>query len=91
MSMSSSTDTPTTTVEQMHARFLREALTQRAADLRRIAAEFDDLAAQVDGAASYPRLADRAIHTLAWGIANLSLERVANEAAGAEVARAKGE
>lgn len=83
-------DNPTT-VEQMHAGFLREALARRANDLRHIADEFDRLAKRVDGASDYVFLADKAIHELAWGVANMGMERVAKEAASAEVARAKGE
>ena len=80
-----------TSVEQMHTGFLKEALTSRAGDLRRLADDFCRLAADVDGANDYVVIANKAIHTLAWGIANLGMERVATEAASAEVARAKGE
>jgi hypothetical protein len=78
-------------VEAMHADFLRDALTQRADGLRRIADAFDRLAKDVDSTASYSRIAAQALHELTWGVANLNVERLINEGAGADVARAKGE
>lgn len=79
------------TVEQMHAQFLREALETRAAGLRRLADAFDRLAGQVGETVQYSRIAEQAYHELSWGVANLNMERVINEAAGADIARAKGE
>lgn len=79
------------TLEEFHAKFLREALAARAAGLRQIGDELDRLAEQVDTTASYSRLAENALHAVTWGLANLHLERVINEAASADVARAKGE
>jgi hypothetical protein len=78
-------------VEQLHAQFLREALEERAAKLRRLGDTFDRFAADVDSTATYSRLAENALHELTWGIANLNVGRLINEAASADVARAKGE
>jgi hypothetical protein len=78
------------TVEQMHAKFLREGLQTRAQRLRDLAATFDGLAAQVDTSTSYTTLAADAVHGLAWTTANLTMERLVTEAASADVAKANG-
>ena len=79
------------TLEQFYARSLREALATRAAGLRRIADDFDQLAGQVGKTAQYSQVAYNATHELAWGLANLGMERLIDEAAGADLAKSKGE
>jgi len=79
-----------TKLESLHTRFLQQALRERAEMLRRLAGELDKLAREVSGADSYAAVAARAIHAVAWGVANLSMERLATEAASADVARSLG-
>jgi hypothetical protein len=84
------TTTQPETLEEIRARrFLRNALTVRAAGLRKIGDELDRLAKQVDTTASYSLLAETALHAVMWGLANLHLELIIHEAASADVTRAK--
>jgi hypothetical protein len=84
-------------LEKMHADFLTGAINETAAGLRRLAERVEHGATDVPlvgtgpGRNTYAAIASHVIHEVTWGIANLSMERLARESAAADVARAKGE
>lgn len=80
------------TVEHMHARFLVDALLKRAERLHNLGVSFRALANRVGDTRNYHDIAEEALSLLTSAIAHdLLLDRVVNEAASADIARAKGE
>lgn len=84
------------TEEQWHAKFLRDGIAKRAADLRRLAADIERAADGIGrvgqpGNPTYARIVEEIVHELNWGIANLCVENLIGHAAGADIARAKSD
>lgn len=82
-----------TELAQFRAAQLQDAILAAAAHLRRIADDLNRNAADValvgtgPGRRSYGQVAERAIHTVSWGVANARLERIALAAADADIER----
>jgi len=83
-------------LEQLHARQLREAAQSAAGQLRRLADEVEREAGKVErvgqpGIATYGAVAEAVLHAVLWGVPNLRVDHLASHAADADIARAKGE
>ncbi|SLG92024.1 Uncharacterised protein [Mycobacteroides abscessus subsp. abscessus] len=80
-------------LEQMHARHLREKIADVANRLRQMADRIEAEAASTfdSGRAvlRYSRAAEAVTHEIHWGVANLGLPSLASEAAEADIARAE--